>query len=97
MGDLKDMPYFEARLRSLASGLERQYPGLVIDVEAELEYYKSVREELLPLICDTIVYCNDALEEGKNILIEGANATSKSPLPYSNSNCFFLIRNTTTS
>ncbi|KAJ1411208.1 adenylosuccinate synthetase [Ochromonadaceae sp. CCMP2298] len=75
VGDLRDMVYFEARLRSLAAQLERQYPGIKIDVNQELVYYKSVREELLPLITDTIVYCNDALAAGKNILIEGANAT----------------------
>jgi adenylosuccinate synthase len=77
VGDLQDMIYFEARLRSLAAQLERQYPGIKIDVDHELAYYKSIRDELLPLITDTIVYCNDALERGQNILIEGANATSK--------------------
>jgi len=77
VGDLKDMAYFEARLRSLVAQLTSAYPGLDIDVEAELAYYHSVRDELLPLITDTIVYCSDALDEGKNILVEGANATSK--------------------
>lgn len=77
VGDLKDMVYFEARLRSLVAQLTNAYPGLDIDVEAELAYYHSIREELLPLITDTIVYCSDALDQGKNILIEGANATSK--------------------
>lgn len=77
VGDLQDMEYFETRLRSLVSQLQLSYPGLDIDVEAELAYYRSIRDELLPLIDDTIVRCNDALAEGKNILIEGANATSK--------------------
>lgn len=75
VGDLKDMVYFEARLRSLVAQLTNAYPGLDIDVEAELAYYHSIREELLPLITDTIVYCSDALDQGKNILVEGANAT----------------------
>lgn len=79
VGDLQDMEYFEARLRSLVAQLQHQYPGLEIDVDAELKYYASVREELLPLITDSIVYCHDALEQGKNILVEGANATSKFP------------------
>jgi adenylosuccinate synthase len=81
VGDLQDMEYFEARLRSLVAQLQRQYPGLEIDVDAELKYYASIRDELLPLITDSIVYCHDALEQGKNILIEGANATSKFLLP----------------
>lgn len=79
VGDLQDMVYFESRLRSLVTQLQRAYPGLEIDVEAELAYYHSIREELLPLITDTVQYCNDALDQGKNVLIEGANATSECP------------------
>eukprot|EP01038_Epipyxis_sp_PR26KG_P009794 gene9794-13176_t len=74
-GDLKDMEYFEMRLRSLTTQLQLAYPGFVIDVEKELAYYKSIREHLLPMIIDTVQYCNEALSDGKNILIEGANAT----------------------
>lgn len=77
IGDLRNMEYFEKRLRALVTQLKQSYPDVVIDVEAELQYYKSIREELLPMITDTIVYSNKALAEGKNILIEGANATSK--------------------
>ena len=29
------------------------------------------------MITDTVQYCNSALAEGKNILVEGANATSE--------------------
>jgi len=77
VGDLQDMEFFESRLRTLVVQLEKAYPGISIDVESELAYYYSIRDELLPLITDTIVYCNEALKEGKNILVEGANATSK--------------------
>jgi hypothetical protein len=45
-------------------------------VEAELEYYKGIREEILAMTIDTIEYSNQALKDGKSILIEGANATS---------------------
>lgn len=75
VGDLQDMEFFESRLRTLVVQLEKAYPGISIDVESELAYYYSIRDELLPLITDTIVYCNEALKEGKNILVEGANAT----------------------
>lgn len=76
VGDLQDMAYFEARLRSLAEQLMRSHPGLEIDVEAEIAYYNSIRDELLPLITDTVAYCNEALATGKDVLVEGANATS---------------------
>ena len=77
IGDLQDMEYFEKRLRALVAQLKQSYPDVEINVEAELSYYKSIREELLPMITDTIVLTNKALDEGKNVLIEGANATSK--------------------
>lgn len=77
VGDLQDMVYFEKRLRSLVAALKQSYPDVEIDVEAELKYYNSIRAELLPMITDTIVYTNKALQEGKNVLVEGANATSK--------------------
>ncbi len=81
VGDLKDMEYFEMRLRNLVKQVERSYPGIVIDVEKELAYYKEIREILLPMITDSIVMVNEKLNEGKNVLIEGANATSKSISP----------------
>jgi adenylosuccinate synthase len=82
---LQDMAYFETRLRGLVSHVQRAYPGLEVDVEAELAYYKSIRDELLPLITDTVAYCNQALADGKDVLVEGANATSKFP---ANRRCF---------
>ena len=63
VGDLQDMEFFESRLRALVAQLEKAYPGISIDVEAELAYYNSIRDELLPLITDTIVYCNEALKD----------------------------------
>jgi adenylosuccinate synthase len=56
-------------------------------VEAELEYYKGIREEILAMTIDTIEYSNQALKDGKSILIEGANATSTYSLPCFE--CFF--------
>lgn len=76
IGDLRDMNYFEKRLRSLVAQLERANPGLKIDVDKELEYYKQVRGQIIGMTTDTISYTHDALEAGKSILAEGANATS---------------------
>lgn len=77
VGDLRDMEYFEGRLRSLVGQVERVHPGLVVDVEAELKYYTNIRDEILPLVTDSVQYCHEALANGKNILVEGANASSK--------------------
>eukprot|EP01037_Dinobryon_pediforme_P019102 gene19102-19462_t len=75
IGDLKDFTFFESRLRSLVLQLQSAYPELKVDVEKEISYYREVRTQLLPMVTDTVQYCNDALQEGKNILVEGANAT----------------------
>jgi len=79
IGDLRDMAYFEKRLRSLCEQLEGAYSssGLKIDVEAELAYWKSIRAEVLEMTVDSIAYTHDALSHGSDVLIEGANATSK--------------------
>lgn len=75
VGDLLDMEYFETRLRGLAQQLERSFPGISINVEEELKYYQSIKPQILPMVTDTVFYCNNALKEGKRILVEGANAT----------------------
>lgn len=75
VGDLRDMQYFETRLRSLAEQLKRSAPGLEIDVDEEIAYYRQIRDQVLPFVTDTILYCHDALADGKSILVEGANAT----------------------
>lgn len=76
LGDLKDMAYFEARLRALAQQIERAYPGITVDVDAQLKYYNSVRDVLLPMIQDTIPLVHRALDRGENILIEGGSLTA---------------------
>lgn len=78
--DLADMNYFESRLRSLVSQLCRSYPGLAIDVEKELSYYRSISERVVGMTVDSIKMVHDAVKSGKRILAEGANATSTSTL-----------------
>jgi len=69
------MDGFEQQLRSLVSHFERSYPGLKIDIAAELKYYTSIRDEVLGLTVDTVILANKALAAGESILVEGANAT----------------------
>lgn len=74
VGDLKDWEYFEERFRALAEHHMRSYEGLEIDIEAELAYYKSIAPQILKMTCDTIALTNQKYNEGKKILVEGANA-----------------------
>ena len=67
--------YFEQRFRTLAEQTMYAYPGLVIDIEQQVEYYKSIAPILAVMTADTIQYTNKAFFQGKKILVEGANAT----------------------
>jgi adenylosuccinate synthase len=75
IGDLRDMIYFERRFRELCDTHMRQYPGLEIDVESELQYYHSIADKVSAMTVDTVQYINTAYMAGQRILVEGANAT----------------------
>eukprot|EP00577_Skeletonema_sp_RCC1716_P015924 CAMPEP_0113411050 /NCGR_PEP_ID=MMETSP0013_2-20120614/22036_1 /TAXON_ID=2843 ORGANISM="Skeletonema costatum, Strain 1716" /NCGR_SAMPLE_ID=MMETSP0013_2 /ASSEMBLY_ACC=CAM_ASM_000158 /LENGTH=536 /DNA_ID=CAMNT_0000297333 /DNA_START=455 /DNA_END=2065 /DNA_ORIENTATION=+ /assembly_acc=CAM_ASM_000158 len=75
IGDLKNFDFFEMRFRELAEATMNSYPGLEIDIDGQLAYYKSIAERVGAMTTDTIEYTNDAYDSGKRILIEGANAT----------------------
>jgi adenylosuccinate synthase len=74
--DLMDMDQFASKLRLLAlEGQKRFGEDFVYDVEADIAHYRDIAETVKPLITDTVDYINTAYENGKRILIEGANAT----------------------
>lgn len=75
VGDLREWDYFEQRFRALAEHHLQSYQGLEIDIEGQLEYYKSIAPKILSMTCDTIELTNKKYKEGKRILVEGANAT----------------------
>jgi adenylosuccinate synthase len=46
-----------------------------VDVAAEMERYKAIREKIKPCVQDTTYIINQLIkEQGKNIIVEGANA-----------------------
>lgn len=59
------------RLRNLVAQLQAAHPDLEVDVEAELAYYRTVRQEVVLMTTDTIEYINQALLENKKVLVEG--------------------------
>ncbi|CAG0903018.1 unnamed protein product [Darwinula stevensoni] len=69
-----EFQHFEEKLRSLVNLHKRLYADLDIDVETEVEKYRVLAERIRPFVTDSVLYLNSALKEGKNILIEGANA-----------------------
>jgi len=74
VGDLQDFDYFERRFRELCEHHKRSYPGLEIDVEEQLKYYKSIAPRVKEFTIDTIALTNHQFAKGKKILVEGANA-----------------------
>jgi adenylosuccinate synthase len=75
IGDLQNFAYFEERFRSLAEQSMAAYPGLEIDIEEQLAYYKSIAPQISEMTTDTIKHINKVYHDGKKILVEGANAT----------------------
>lgn len=80
VGDLQDWPYFERRYRELVEAHVSQYPELAAvtnesTIVEQLHYYKSIVDRVGAITCDTVALTQSYYEEGKRILVEGANAT----------------------
>lgn len=69
-----DFPVFEQRFLALVEVYNRLYSTLNVDVDAELKKYQEYAAQLRPFVVDTVSYLHQAMREGKNILVEGANA-----------------------
>ncbi len=72
--DLAHWEYFELRYRENLAWHQKIY-GFDYDAEAELIGLKGVRARLLTMMTDGASFLHVALESGKKILVEGANAT----------------------
>ncbi|MBD2847994.1 adenylosuccinate synthase [Paenibacillus sp. IB182496] len=76
IADLMDASEFETKLRRLVeekNHLIRQvYGGEPLDADQILREYLGYAEELRPYVTDTSVVLNDAIDEGRKVLFEGA-------------------------
>ncbi|MDR3561834.1 MAG: adenylosuccinate synthase [Negativicutes bacterium] len=79
MVDLMDEEEFSGKLeRNLEAKnhlLQAVYGAEGFDFESLKKEYLGYAEELRPYVTDTVVVLNDALEQGKKVLFEGAQAT----------------------
>merc|ERR1719239_1344728 len=77
MADLltEDSETFTKRLANIVQSHQKMFPELKVDVNSEIEKYQAFAEKLRPLVANTIVFLHKAMREGKNVLVEGANAT----------------------
>ncbi|GGJ31248.1 adenylosuccinate synthase [Paenibacillus hunanensis] len=76
IADLMDAEEFEQKLRHLVKEknqvITQVYGGEPVDVEQILSDYLGYAEKLRPYVRDTSVVLNDAIDEGKKVLFEGA-------------------------
>lgn len=59
--------------------LEHLYHKPLIDQDELLKTLHEYREMVAPYVCDVSAYLNEAIKEGKNILLEGQLGTLKDP------------------
>jgi len=59
----------------LVKNKHKRFGDFEYDTNAEIARYQQYREDLRPFILDTVFYINKAHDEGKKILIEGAQST----------------------
>ena len=76
MADLLDKEIFEERLRINLEEKNRSfvkmYDSTAIEFEDIFEEYYQYGQEIKQYVCDTSVVLNDALDDGKRVLFEGA-------------------------
>eukprot|EP01120_Amphizonella_sp_Union-15-10_P004922 TRINITY_DN15684_c0_g1_i1.p1 TRINITY_DN15684_c0_g1~~TRINITY_DN15684_c0_g1_i1.p1 ORF type:complete len:433 (+),score=88.05 TRINITY_DN15684_c0_g1_i1:119-1417(+) len=75
VGDLKSFSNFSERFMRLVQDQQRLFDNFFINAEEELNRYKDYASIIDEYIVDSITYLNNALKEGKKVLVEGANAT----------------------
>lgn len=76
--DLQDWNVFEEKLKSTLeiknAEIEKVYGGEPFDYDEMVSQFKVLREKMLPMICDSVSLVNEALENDKVVLFEGAQA-----------------------
>jgi len=65
---------FEQKYRANVDNKFKRFGHFEHDVQKELDELRRLAEDLRPMVTDTIVYVNKAIQEKKNVLVEGANA-----------------------
>ncbi len=76
--DLQDWDVFQEKLKSTLeiknAEIEKVYGGEPFDYDDMVAQFKQLREKMLPMICDSVSLVNEALEQDKVVLFEGAQA-----------------------
>lgn len=74
--DTEDFPVLlKANMESKNQILTEVYGGKALDYSDVLDSYSGYAETLRKYVCDTSILVNDAVQQGKNIVFEGAQGT----------------------
>ncbi|ORZ00117.1 Adenylosuccinate synthetase [Syncephalastrum racemosum] len=65
---------FAAKFRVMVDNKRKRYGQFEYDVEGELARYRELADRLRPHVVDSVSYMHKAYQQGKRILVEGANA-----------------------
>jgi len=71
---LGDFDKFSEKFETLADNYAVRFKSLNVDKCAELERYRKYADRLRPLVTETVSFIHSKLSNGKNVLVEGANA-----------------------
>lgn len=78
VGELRDRKRFAETLRAAVAQKNRHLQALYgaepLDFDEVLAEYLAYADKLVPMIADTVGFLNDAMDQGKRILFEGAQA-----------------------
>lgn len=75
MSDLVgDFDSFATKFGKLADCYSARFKSLAVDKPAELERYRVFAERIRPMVVETVSYLHGLIQEGKSVLVEGANA-----------------------
>ncbi len=78
VGDIFDRPTFVAAVKQHASAENELFVRAGVeplDVDQVVDQYASLADRLAPYVDDTVSLLHDALDEGRHLLLEGAQAT----------------------
>ncbi|KAF7266742.1 adenylosuccinate synthetase [Rhynchophorus ferrugineus] len=75
VGDLLgDFEKFREKFKALVGMQIRMFSNLQVDIDDELIRYEKYATKIRPLVYDTVSYLDQAIKDGKKVLVEGANA-----------------------
>lgn len=76
--EFRDFDHFEKRLRENVATKNRLFTGVYggreMDADKMLEDFRAIHDQIVPMIVESTHLVNEAIDQGKSVLFEGAQA-----------------------